>query len=725
MAESRLADANPVYAKMRKGFPSLVKGGTVTPHWLPDGNDFWYSTEISGQRHYLKVDPETGAVTDLFDVARLRAALSKLAGSLSEAGVPFRTFEYVDDGKAIRFELDGRWFRMDLATYAAEAIEAPPASDEPPQSAKSLSLFGPRKVLSVDGSKIAQFENFNLLVRTEKDGALIELTTDGHEKHSWRLWPFSWSPGNDKLLAGKNDWRKVHFMPVIDWLDAAQETVSYALYPHSGGEMEHTDLFVFDLASGTRVEIEAHSEPEQQLWPLTWLPNGEELVFMRTDRLMKYLDLVVANARTGKTRVVLRERQETFVEGVTLNPQIVPQRFFHLLSDGSRFIWRSERTGWNNLYLYDLSGKLLRVLTKGERPVERVVEVDEKAGWIYYLAAGDPRRPYDLHLYRVDFEGRRESRLTDAIGMHSITFSPDKRFFVDSFSTVFNPPVIELRRADGSLVRELERADISELKALGWRTPEEFVVKAADGKTDLYGVLYKPHDFDPARKYPVVELEYMGNFVTVVPHTFLDPRYGNDAQALAQLGFIVFLVDGRGTPGRGKAFQDFTYGNIGRIEIPDHLAVLKQLAASRPYMDVSRVGIAGGSWGGYFAIRAMLLEPEVYKVGVAAVPVVDLTAARHPIEPYMGLPSQNPQGYAYASNLQFADRLRGKLLIIASTGDTNATFGAAMRMSRALIDAKKPFDLVVFPGEEHYFSPSAFEYYLEARDTYLVEHLKP
>ena len=282
---------------------------------------------------------------------------------------------------------------------------------------------------------------------------------------------------------------------------------------------------------------------------------------------------------------------------------------------------------------------------------------------------------------------------------------------------------MKLRRADGTLLQILSKANIDALKAeLKWSPSEEFVVKAADGKTDLYGVLYKPYDFDPNKKYPVIEWVYAGPQTAWVPRAFTDLR-GVWPQALAQLGFITFIVDARGTPGRGKGFQDVVYGNFGRYEIPDHVATLKQLAEKRSYMDLNRVGVYGGSWGGYMTLRAMFLAAKVYQVGVALAPVVEpyLDAATH--EPYIGLPQNNKEGYEYASNLRLAGNLKGKLLL--SIGTSDFLFSHTMKMVDALIRADKPFDLLVLPEQSHGPTGRSGKYWREAVRRYFQEHLKP
>ena len=301
--------------------------------------------------------------------------------------------------------------------------------------------------------------------------------------------------------------------------------------------------------------------------------------------------------------------------------------------------------------------------------------------------------------------------------------SPSKAYFVDNHSSVSRPPSADLRSVDGRLVQTLAKADVSRLKEMNWTAPEEFIVKAADGKTDLYGILVKPHDFDPSKKYPIIDALYAGPQISWVPRTFLAGRTRYN-QALAELGAIVVTLDARGTIERGKAFQDVMYGNFGRYEIPDHAAALKEVAATRPYIDMSRVGVVGSSWGGYFTIRALLTAPDVFHVGVAFAPGVlpeDTFAATQ--EPYMDLPQNNRDGYAHGSNLPFAGNLKGKLLVIHGTSDLQAPYSGTMKLAEAFIRAGKFFDLIVMPGMIHEIHGIDVGYWFDAEARYLSEHL--
>ncbi len=718
-------------------FASYVKGGSIQPHWLADGSSFWYAEGAPANTVIYKVDPRASIKKPLFDTARLRQALTPLLGHEPPyQGLPFSDFSFVDGEKAVRFTVEDKEFILQLDTYTV--TRAPALSKEE----KSRLVPQRGELLSPDGRWFSFISDYNLMLRSTTDGRSVQMTADGIEDYEWRTaGAHMWSPDSFKLAIRKMDVRKVPKVPIVHWLKPTVE-VDWVPFPRAGGLLRQTELFVVDILSKRQVRVETGEEPDQYIYMLGWRPDGAELLFTRINRERKKLDLMAANPTTGATRIILSETQETFIPRVN---QVRPLGFT-LLEDGKRFIWMSERDRWYHLYLYNLDGTLLRRLTEGAFPVLRVVAVDEERRWVYFIAHGDQRRPYDTHLYRVNLEGNGFQRLTEAPGQHAlanyrstrrrrqlpegIQFSPSKEFFLNAHSSTSRPPAVELRRADGTLLQILSRANIDALKEeLRWSPPEEFVVKAADGKTDLYGLLFKPYDFDPNKKYPVIEYIYAGPQVSLWPYTFTidaQPVMAKLAPALAQLGFIVFGLDARGTPHRGKEFQDVVYGNLGRYEIPDHVAALQQLAAKRPYMDLSRVGIYGYSWGGYFTLHALLLAPDVYHVGVAGAPLADGSkAGGH--EDYMGLPQKNKEGYEYYSNLRLARNLKGKLLLIIGTGDINTHFSETMKIVEAPIRAGKPYDLLVFPEKNHFNARvgTSGRYMREAIRRYFQEHLKP
>ncbi len=720
--ETKQSEREAMYYRYLE-FPSYVKGGSIQAHWMADGSGFWYTEGAPANTVIYKVDPKANTKTPLFDTARLRQALTPLLGHEPPyQGLPFAEFTFVDGEKAVKFTVEKKDFSLQLDTYAI--TQAPALSEEekdrqiPQTTRKPIYGWGEvKEISSLDGRWFASIRDYNLWLRSDSGGRSVQLTTDGIQDYEWGEefnWSDNWavwSPDSSKLAVMKQDIRKVEKIPVVHWLGSREE-VEWRHRPTSWRSVPQVELFVVEIASKRQVRVGTGEERDQYIYILGWRPDGSELFFVRMNHAYKRLDLMAADPTTGATRVVLSETQKTF-----LSPLWVAPPGFTLLPDGARFVWASERAEWNHLYLYGVDATLIRRLTEGVFPIVEVKAINAKTGWVYFTAHGDQQRPYDTHLYRANLAGNGLARLTQATGQHDIQFATSKEFFLDTHSTVERPPETELHRADGTLLQTLAKANIDALKELKWTPPEEFVVTAASRKTKLYGVLYKPYDFDPARKYPVIEIINGGCWSTIVPRRFTDV-YDVGQPAWAQLGFIVVLLDGRGTPERGKAFQDVVYGNVGRNEIPDHVAALRQLAEARPYMDSSRVGVYGYSRGGYFATRALLLAPEIYHVGVATSAPVDGA----PDEEYLGL---NKEALEYASNLRLAGNLKGKLLLIHGTSDVNVPFSQTMKMVEALIRAGKPCDLVVLPEAHHDLSGTDERCELEAARRYFQEYLKP
>lgn len=715
--------------RQHMAFASFVKGGTASARWLADGQSFWYPDGAPANTVIYRVDPAQGIRERLFDTERLRAALAPVLGHTPPYdGLPFSEITLDEAASTAEFAVEGRRFRVDLGTYEFTELagqtpaEAARTTPQPVDDTWPATPGAAMEVPSPNGAWFLRHQDNDLWLRSSEDGRVARITDDGEDRYAWSSAGARWSPDGYRFTAQRTRSEGVHRMPVVHWL-GPEEEVEWQEYPYTGGPWPQPELYVVDVNGRKPVQIDLQTDEDIGIHVIGFTPDGSRLLFQRVNRPMTRLDLMEADPATGESRIVLTERQDTYIEGLRL---LEVQGIFYTPVDQDRFLWLSERDGFSHLYLYNNSGDLVRQLTSGPFPTGAVAAVDATAEWVYFRAQRDPERPYDIHLYRVGLAGGEPEQLTEGSGQHAIQFSPSKAFFVDTHSSVDRPPRAELRAADGTRVETLSVADISALDALDWRAPEEFVVKADDGVTDLHGVIYHPPDFDPSRRYPVVEIMYPGSQTTAVPRTFTSNMWGVQAQALAQLGFVTFIVDARGQPGRGKAFQDVVYKAIGRNEIPDHVATIRQLGEARPYMDLSRVGVHGYSWGGYFTLRAMLLAPDVYHVGVSGSPVVELeSVAWVPVEPYMLKPSENPEGYAYASNLTIADRLAGKLLITIGTADVNTPFAQTMRMAEALIRADKPFDLLVLPDQSHGLQGQSMTYFQNAVARYFVEHLEP
>ena len=630
---------------------------------------------------------------------------------------------YSPDAKAPWTVVEAATGRVLESEGADEAVGGPgPAMAMP----LGLASFGPANPPANPGHWTAQTANGDLVVSDAAGAPRLKLS--GAQNYGWSLAPRAWNSDGRYFIALRIDNREVHRVPIVDY-STAVERVTYAPYPKTGTPLPLTELHIIDPAAGVsrpvQLDLRDGTMRDATVWLLGWRPKVTEAIVMRLSRTGKRLDLV-AIAPNGATRLLAYdERPATFVGALDFTTAEWPWQVT-ALPDASGFLWMSERDGWRHVYHYGYDGVLKQRVTSGAFPVHRVVRVDSARRQVYMIASGDTARPYDRHVYRVGLDGTGFTALTSTPGQHEPAFSPSGDFFVDSYSSLTQPHTVELRRTDGTLIKRLGQASTTALAEAGYTPPEPFRVKAADGTSDLYGVLYRPSDFDSTRRYPIIDYIYAGPFLAVHQTTYV-PSGGAGAMhrisaSLAQMGFVVAMIDARGTPGRGKAFQDANYGRIGQIEIPDHVAALRALARSRPYMDTTRAGIVGHSWGGYFALRGMLTAPDFFKVGYAGAPG-DLSEAASINEPNMGLLSSNQAGYVAGSNPGRASALSGKLKIMHGTSDVMAPLSTTMRMAQALIEANKTFDLLIMPGQPHGPAGAAGRYYREDVRRYMATHL--
>jgi dipeptidyl aminopeptidase/acylaminoacyl peptidase len=596
---------------------------------------------------------------------------------------------------------------------------------------------------SPDGKRTAFVRDWNLWVRDRATGKETQLTKDGAPDFGYATdnagWTRSdrpivaWSPDSKKIATFQQDQRNVGEMYLVDTRVGHPKLQAWK-YPLPGdATVAMIQRVVIDVTTGkiTRFQM----QPDQHRSTLCddiacrggewsdvqWAPDGSTVAFVSTSRDHKHEQLRVADAETGAIRDVMEEKAETFFESG--NGQVN----WRYLPDSNDVIWFSERDDWGQLYLHDAkTGREKGQITRGEGNVTQLLRVDRQNRVLYFVAVGREkgRDPYFRHFYKIGMDGRNLQLLTPADADHDVSLSPSGRFFVDVYSKPDVPPVAELRDADGKLVQTIEKADISRLTATGWRPPTPITVKARDGATDLYGLLYKPTTLDPSKKYPIVNHIYPGPQTGSVGGRAFSPARG-DAQALAELGFVVVEIDGMGTPWRSKKFHEAYYGNMGDNTLADQVTGMKQLAARYAWIDIDRAGIYGHSGGGYATADAMFRYPDFFKVGISEAGNHDNRNYEDDwAEKWQGLLRTNADGttnYDNQANQLIAKNLKGKLLLAHGTMDTNVPPYNTLLVVNELIKANKDFDLLMLPNRGHGFGNEP--YMVRRRWDYFVKHL--
>ena len=626
----------------------------------------------------------------------------------------------------VRWEDDGLRFRHREQTYhfdfSTRILTEVPQGEEParsrPQARRGRGVRrGAQRDRepSPDGEWVAVCHEFNVLLEPADGGESIAVTTDGDRKQrygkaSWvygeelnqqsAMW---WSPGSTKLAFYALDERPVHDYYLVSGLTEVQTELLVEGYPKAGAPNPIAGLMVYDLHSRTTARIDVGAEPEQYIYQVRFSPDGSGLLFNRTNRHQSVLELVSADPVTGETRVVVREEQPTWQKN---------RPYLKFLEDGERFIWETEKTGFRQYELRHLDGRLLETLTRGEYPAADIVWVDEAAGVMYYRAYSAPN-PLNAQLHRVGLDGSGQRTLTPESWSHSIRISPDGKWFITTYETVDAPPASALYDTEGRFIALLAQSDTSKLEELGLEPPELFTFRADDGETDLYGVLYKPSDFDEAKTYPLVVDVYGGPESQRVRSRF------RPVQPACELGFLVTIIDNRGTTGRGKAFESATYLKLGTVDLKDQVDGVRHLA-QRPYVDGDRVGVFGHSYGGYMAALALLKHPDVFHVSVASSAVTDWrNYDTIYTERYMRTPQENAEGYDDGSCMTFADDLVGDLLIMHGMVDDNVHPSNAWQLIDALQRAGKPFEMKLYPTRAHGLGREAGRW----RWRFLYDHL--
>jgi dipeptidyl aminopeptidase/acylaminoacyl peptidase len=701
--------------------------------WLGTTHKFYYRRSLANGFEFVTVDADTQHKTPSFDHQRLADSLSRATGrAYSATRLPFQSFTVNEQLSAIEMTIEGARWTCTLADYACRTPELPPPGEirrgitGPVRGDRSVAA--PRPRMSPDGKWMAFVHNHNVAIRPFGGDKRTMLSTDGSEGNYYDPASIVWSPDSSKIAAYRvrpGYRRLVHYIASSpeDQLQPAHWAMQYA---KPGDLLDLEQPMLFDLRSQKQIPVESKLFPNPyDLSDPVWRKDARGFTFEYNERGHQVYRVIEVDAQTGQARAIVSEEPKTFFyynrSAATLQ---AGKRYRFDVADGKEMVWMSERDGWNHLYLIDgASGTVKTQITKGAWPVRHVIKVDEDKRQLWFSAGGMQagKDPYFQHYYRINLDGTGLTPLTTADANHTVEFSSDMTLYVDHYSRVDLASVSELRRADGTLVADIDKGDMTGLAKLGWQAPEAFVAKARDGATDIWGLVWKPRNFDRTKKYPVIEYIYAGPHGTHTPKSF---SAFTGMQAQAELGFIVVQMDGMGTSNRSKAFHDVAWQNLKDAGFPDRILWHRSFAANNPWYDITRVGIYGGSAGGQNAMGALLFHGDFYKVAVSYAGCHDNRMDKiWWNEQWMGWPI-GPQ-YAAASNVEHAHLLDGKILLIVGELDTNVDPSSTLQVVNALLKANKNFDFLMIPGAEHNAGRGGeyAEYGERKRFDFFVRHL--
>lgn len=740
----------------------MVYSTTVDPHWLKLSNRFWYTFESPKGKFWYLVDPAAKSKKLLFDNSKLAADITLIVRDPFDAEhLPLENLKFAADEKSISFEIKSTVdelkkdrkdkkatdsmqkkiysFKYELAS--AKLTEVPNFSKPKPKPAWGS--------VAPDSSAIIFSRNYNLYwmdkgnyqkaVKNEDDSTIVEhqLTKDGVKFYSYgsdgdgennveneknnkkrRGAYVLWSPNSKYFVLDRTDSRKVKDLWVINSVTPGRPTLETYKYQMPGeAEAPQDEVLLFDFAAKSykKLSVAAFKDQSVSVWskpslnkdrdnefrPSIWLGNDSRFYFSRTSRDLKRIDIGTVDIATGKVTPIIDERFNTYVE--VNRPGLV--------NDGKELIHWSERDGWAHFYLFDENGKLKNQITKGAFHCESIVNIDEKKRILYFTANGREGKedPYYLHLYSINFDGSNMKLLNAGDFDHVANMNDNNTFFVDNYSRVNTAPKATLYDGAGRKVMDLETTDLSLLMAAGYKFPEPFKVKADDGITDLYGVMYKPFDFDPNKKYPIIEYVYPGPQTEAVNKAF--SKSMDRTERLAQFGYIVITVGNRGgNPSRSKWYHTYGYGNLRDYGLADKKTAIEQLAAKYAYIDESKVGITGHSGGGFMSTAAMLVYPDFFKAAVSNAGNHDnsiynrwWSEKHHGVKEIISLKGDTSFKYSIDKNPDLAKNLKGHLLLMHGDVDNNVHPANSIRVANALMKAGKRFDFLIIPGQRHAF----------------------
>ena len=757
--------------------------GLVVPHWIGQSDDFWYKNGSPISYQYTIVDAATGKKRPAFDHDAIAKALSAATGAeIGPRSLPFDRLTFNETRDAIHVSIQFKDY--DCQLKPARCTEAQPSVAPPELEIEGTAPMPPDYRPVNEGQSVSRDSHWgisvragNLVLRDMGTGHEEPLTTDGEPNAGYGIYPGGWkatsvyreraveaghllppmsaywSPDSRIFVVPYVDQRGVQDYPIVETVpgDGSFRPKTHLVRVPLVGEKPPTiEWHVFDVEKHLHLRLEFPYDkllvPQQDMLAIRrtwWSENNRHLFAVAFGDNMESAFFFDADVVTGKVRTVIEEHMTPRMDlnSTSYNPPNV-----RITMDGKQIIWFSERDGWGHLYLYDSeSGKLKNQITRGAWLVRDIISVDDKVQRIYFVGCGrEPGNPYYRYLYRVNFDGTGLELLSPEPADHVLTtpwndvlaldgaigydvVSPSGKYVVYNYSTPQQPTQTVIRStSDGKLVATFEKADANALFAAGYKPPEEFVSKSSDGDSDLWCVFYKPSNFDPQKRYPVIDVQYASPLTAVVPRNFMmgivGPSEPSSPSAFAELGFIVVVIDARGTAFRSRQFSQANFGKLNTIGLDDHVATIRQLAQKYSWIDVDRVGVIGRSYGGWTAFRAMLEFPDFFKVGVAGAPPGSLmnqyldyhwTAFQgRPIysngTDLRPSPTQVPENYKATDGRQQASRLKGRLLVIMGELDENVLPGSTLQFLDALQRADKDFDLIYLANQNHYFTGNPY-----------------
>lgn len=678
-------------------FSKLVLNNIDESDWVDSTYFFWYKLNTENGDEYFILNAGTQQTRQAFNQDKLSEKINlKFKSNYKPFEIPLRDLKFSKDLKSLEFIIETSRVKYNLETNEIISVKIE-ETEIPEYWGNSLDLTTNDPVYSPDSTFIAYIKDHNVFCKDISENKEFQLSYGGSEGEYYSAFLF-WSPDSRKIATYKVRDTQKKYMLILESTPKEQflPVLHKREYFRPGDALPIKLPALFDIENKKQIPIETDAYYNQfSLDNIEWDKLSQSFSFEFNQRGHQVYQVVRVDAETGNLTTLINETSNTFIDYSS-------KRFRYNLKECDKIIWASERDGWNHLYLYNgKSGSLIRQITKGNWLVREVKYVDEANKQIYFAASGKNigEDPYFIHYYRINFDGKGLTELTREKANHQANFSYDYNYFIDTYSEVNQPPVTVLCESKkGKILATIQEADISKLLAAGYIMPEPFVAKARDGKTDIWGNIYRPTNFDSTKKYPIIEFIYAGPHSSFVQKSFLP--YHSAISSLAELGFIVVQIDGMGTSNRSKAFHDVCYKNLKDAGFPDRILWIKAAARKYNYMDTTRVGIFGGSAGGQSSTAAVLFHPEFYKVAVSSCGCHDNRIDKiWWNEQWMGYPV-GPH-YAENSNIVNAGKLKGKLMLIVGEIDDNVDPASTYQLADALIKANKEFELVLLPGVNH------------------------